>query len=72
MVMENERLWELFHRKWSRDVGTEGYDKHEWVELEKEILALIKLTKIQDKPYYPCLGGDTWSHAVSGPPSDFI
>jgi hypothetical protein len=40
-MVENERLWELFHRKWTRDVGTEGYNKKEWVELETEILAII-------------------------------
>lgn len=62
MVMENERLWELFHRKWSRDVGTDGYDKKEWVELEREILALIKGTKNETRtkiPPHACLGTPT-------------
>jgi hypothetical protein len=48
MVIDNERLWELFHRKWSRDVGTEGYNKKEWVELEAEILKAIKKARISE------------------------
>lgn len=60
-MVENERLWELFHRKWSRDVSTEGYDKKEWIELEKEILALIsKEIKNETKmPPHACLGTPT-------------
>jgi len=57
MVIDNEKLWALFHRKWDRDVGTEGYDKKEWQELEKEILAAIKDAKNETKiPPGACLG----------------
>lgn len=33
-----EELWAKFHQLWSRDVGTPGYDKNKWVELERLIL----------------------------------
>lgn len=31
-------VWGIFHRLWSRDVGTEGYDKKLWQVVEKRIL----------------------------------
>lgn len=34
-------LWQLFLNLWSRDVGTEGYDKEKWKRLEALILAAI-------------------------------
>ncbi len=37
-----ERLWELFHNLWTRDVGRDGYNKSNWLELEKLILNLTK------------------------------
>lgn len=37
-----EQLWALFNRKWTRDVGTEGYDKEEWKKLESLILYFMK------------------------------
>jgi hypothetical protein len=29
--------WQIFHSLWDRDVGSPGYDKSKWVELEKFI-----------------------------------
>ena len=45
-----ERLWALFHRKWTRDVGTEGYHKEEWKELDSLIQSFItEVEKSQDQ-----------------------
>ncbi len=37
-AVSEEPLWALFHRLWSKDVGTPGYNKKDWVELERLIL----------------------------------
>lgn len=37
-------LLPLFHRLWGKAVGTGDYDKSEWVQLQKELEALLKLT----------------------------
>ena len=37
-----ESMWEQFHKLWSKDVGSPGYDKKAWVELERRILAALK------------------------------
>ena len=29
----------LFHRLWSKDVGTSGYDKNDWMELQRLLQA---------------------------------
>jgi hypothetical protein len=34
---EIRRLSELYHELWTRDVGTDGYDKEKWQELGKLI-----------------------------------
>lgn len=34
-------IWALFHRLWSKAVGTLGYNKQEWLELEQLLLKLI-------------------------------
>lgn len=47
---KQEELWALFHRKWTRDVDTEGYNKEEWMQLEAAILHFMKE---QPKPPEP-------------------
>lgn len=32
----------LLHQLWTKDVGTEGYDKSKWKELDKAILRLAR------------------------------
>ncbi len=39
---EQERLWELFHHLWSRDVGTNGYSKALWTEMEGILFRAMK------------------------------
>ena len=41
-ICNKETLWALFNRKWTRDTGTEGYDKEEWKKLEELILHFMK------------------------------
>ncbi len=31
----DEEIASLFHNLWTRDVGTEGYDKEKWMKLLK-------------------------------------
>lgn len=40
-----EKMWEQFHKLWSKDVGTPNYDKKAWVELESRIFAVLKEAK---------------------------
>lgn len=35
--MMNQSLHGLFHKLWTKAVGTEDYNKPEWMELEKKI-----------------------------------
>lgn len=37
----HQRLWQLFHRTWTQSDGP-SYDKSVWLELEKEVMSLIK------------------------------
>ncbi len=42
---EEEKMWEQFHRMWTKDATNNaftGYDKKEWVALEAAILAALK------------------------------
>ena len=55
---EMERLWELFHRQWSRDVGSPGYDKKAWVELESLILRKEKNSDTRSDASYGGEGRD--------------
>lgn len=32
----------LFHRAWSLDVGTEGYDKSAWMRIERRLFEAAK------------------------------
>lgn len=34
--------WHLFHRLWTKAVGTDGYDKSEWLRLERILLEIEK------------------------------
>tara|TARA_Y100000310_G_scaffold294011_1_gene324101 strand:- start:690 stop:1040 length:351 start_codon:yes stop_codon:yes gene_type:complete len=40
--LEARPLWQLFHKLWTRDVGTSGYDKERWLELERKIMSVIQ------------------------------
>lgn len=42
-LTEDERLdlHALLHHLWTKDVGTEGYDKKKWMKLEEFILRLL-------------------------------
>lgn len=42
--LDEQRLWELFHKLWARSV-TPGYNKEDWMELERLILLLISENK---------------------------
>lgn len=35
----------ILHRLWTRDVGTPGYDKRLWLELESAVIALEREAK---------------------------
>lgn len=35
MIVTNTELWGLFHKLWSRDVGTQGYNKEDWMRLQQ-------------------------------------
>ena len=37
----HQRLWQLFHRAWTQSDGP-SYQKSVWLDLEKEIMTLIK------------------------------
>lgn len=37
-----EAMWARFHKMWSDDVGTVGYDKEAWMDLERRILDALK------------------------------
>lgn len=39
---KKEKLWGLFHRKWTKDVDNKEYNKDEWMELEGLILYFMK------------------------------
>ena len=39
--MEKTEIRHLLHKLWTRDVGTAGYDKKDWLELEGHIEELI-------------------------------
>jgi hypothetical protein len=35
----NAEIKRLFHKLWSKDVGTAGYDKRDWMELQRRLQA---------------------------------
>lgn len=35
----DQRIKELFHKLWSRDVGTDGYSKIDWMDLQELLQA---------------------------------
>ena len=43
-----EVIWPVFHKLWSRDVGTKGYNKGRWRMLEAVLLQLVVLVKGHD------------------------
>ena len=38
----HSELWHLLHRLWTKAVGTPGYDKREWLQLERVVLEIEK------------------------------
>lgn len=36
------RTWELFHRAWTNAVGQPGYDKAEWLRMERALSEAAK------------------------------
>lgn len=42
---EQDNMWSVFHRLWSKAVDSDDYNKEEWLKLEKLILNLTKLCK---------------------------
>ena len=49
----------LFHRLWSKSVGTPDYDKREWMQLEALVDDLIRsnLSNLNDESEWPRLSG---------------
>jgi hypothetical protein len=39
---ESEDFWRLLHKFWTRDTGTDGYDKKEWQKFEEYIIRFIE------------------------------
>lgn len=35
-------MWAAFHKLWSKNVGTPGYDKDEWLELERRMMVALQ------------------------------
>jgi len=35
-------MWVAFHKLWSKSVGTAGYDKNEWLELERRMMVALQ------------------------------
>ncbi len=58
MIKWPEELHALFHELWTRDVGTKGYDKKKWQQLEKWIYVLLKYPN-QLNVFIEKLKGDT-------------
>lgn len=40
-TQEEQDTWDLFHRLWSKAVGTQEYNKEEWKKLEAKISNLM-------------------------------
>lgn len=51
IVAMNKETWHLFHRLWTKAVGTPDYVKKEWQELERRIDA--SPTDVPDAPEAP-------------------
>jgi len=45
MKIEREDIHALFHKLWTKAVGTESYVKTEWIELERKIIELVKVER---------------------------
>jgi hypothetical protein len=55
MTLEDaKRMHALFHKKWTRDVGSAGYDKTTWREL----------CVLMEKATREATGRDDWNTAV--------
>jgi hypothetical protein len=35
-------MWALFHKLWSASVSTPGYDKKQWLELERRMMLALQ------------------------------
>ena len=43
--MSEITIHEAFHKLWTKAVGTDGYDKKEWIDLERHIMRLDRLER---------------------------
>jgi len=64
------RLHSIFHTLWSRDVGTPGYDKSLWKEMDRLIseLAYNTTAQIPDVLEDEAPNGSTWHERITSDP----
>lgn len=42
MIIRRQDIHLLLQKLWTKAVGSDSYDKHEWIELESKIIELIE------------------------------
>lgn len=44
-VYRDKKIEHKFQHLWCKAIGTKNYDKEEWIEMEKELMALVDKAK---------------------------
>jgi hypothetical protein len=39
--LDGHRVWGIFHKLWGRDVGTPGYSKRDWADVQLALEQLL-------------------------------